>query len=121
MKSLTPAQSLVFLVLAGVAISGWAYGIHWKRIASGDLFSTEERLMIRLQDQIRSLTETNANLNEQLRASVGGKELTEGTVPLPEKSAAAPVPTENPAENPVENPSENAPLLPNRPQKIETH
>lgn len=115
MKSLTPAQSLAFLILAGVAISGWSYGIHWKRIASGDLFSNEERLMIRLQDQIRSLTETNANLNEQLKAHADGLELTEGTDPAAAESETATVPAPAPL------PTENAPALPMWPQKVESH
>jgi hypothetical protein len=105
-KSLTPAQSLVLLILFGLAISGWLYGIHWKRVASGDLFSSDEKLMIRLQDQISTLSETNANLNEQLKAyadeEVAPKEGEPVTVPALE------VP-------------QNAPALPAPPQKIESH
>lgn len=63
---LTPAQSLLLLVLTGLAISGWLYGLHWKRIASGDTFTKEEKVMIRLQDQIAVLTEKNAELNQAL-------------------------------------------------------
>ena len=66
MKNLSPAQSLVFLLLAGLAIAGWLYGIHWKRTASGDLFTKDEMHIIRLQDQIRVLTEDNAKLNGKL-------------------------------------------------------
>ena len=110
MKSLTPAQSLVLLILFGLAISGWLYGIHWKRVASGDLFSSDEKLMIRLQDQIRSLSETNANLNEQLKAyaeeEVAPKEGEPATVPATVPAVEAP---------------QNAPVLPAPPQKIETH
>lgn len=105
MKALTPAQSLVLLVLVGLAISGWLYGIHWKRVAVGDLFSKDERLMIRLQDQIRTLTETNANLNEQLKAQTDTAEGTDVT--------------ETP--EPVPLPAERGPVLPQRAQKIETH
>lgn len=106
MKSLTPAQSLVLLILVGLAISGWLYGIHWKRVASGDLFSSDEKLMIRLQDQIRSLSETNANLNEQLKAYADAE-----VDPKEEEPATVPA---------VEVP-QNAPLFPAPPQKIETH
>lgn len=106
MKSLTPAQSLVLLILVGLAISGWLYGIHWKRVASGDLFSSDEKLMIRLQDQISTLSETNVNLNEQLKA-YADEEVD------PEEGESATVPA-------VEAP-QNAPVLPAPPQKIETH
>tara|TARA_R110000850_G_scaffold239282_3_gene364103 strand:+ start:1319 stop:1588 length:270 start_codon:yes stop_codon:yes gene_type:complete len=60
---LSPGQSLVLLILIGLALSGWLYGIHWKRIANGSGFSDDERLIIQLQDQIRTLTEANAALN----------------------------------------------------------
>jgi hypothetical protein len=97
-----------------VAVSGWLYGIHWKRVASGDLFSSDEKLMIRLQDQIRSLSETNANLNEQLKAyadeddeDVSG-EAASSANPEPGKASAPEIP-------------QNAPTLPAPPQKIETH
>ncbi len=103
MKALTPAQSLVLLALVGLAISGWLYGIHWKRVAAGDLFSKDERLMIRLQDQIRTLTETNANLNEQLS----------------EQRKVRAEATDEP--EPVPLPTEPGPALPKRAQKIETH
>ncbi len=113
MKSLTPIQSLALLILVGVAISGWLYGIHWKRVASGDLFSSEERLMIRLQDQIRSLTETNANLTEQIKThSLASDEAGEGTPPQP------PAPVDVLPEVPS---PQGLPVLPSRPQKIETH
>lgn len=67
MKSLSPIQSLVFLLCIGVAIAGWAYGIHWKRVASGSLFSTDEKLLISLRDQIEALEKNNASLREQLK------------------------------------------------------
>ena len=50
--SLTPLQSLILLALVGLAISGWLYGLHWKRIATGDSFTKEEKVMFLLQDQI---------------------------------------------------------------------
>lgn len=68
---LTPVQSLVFLVLIGLSISGWMYGIHWKRIASGSTFTKEERVMISLQDQISVLTEKNEELNKALKEAQG--------------------------------------------------
>lgn len=66
MKSLTPLQTLVFLATLGVAIGGWAYGIHWKRVASGSLFTNDEKLMISLRDQIEALEKDNAGLRQQL-------------------------------------------------------
>lgn len=112
MKSLTPGQSLVLLILCGVALSGWLYGIHWKRVASGDLFSSDEKLMIRLQDQIRSLSETNANLNEKLKAYAAEEDVSGETA-----SSANPEAGKAPA---PEIP-QSAPTLPAPPQKIETH
>ena len=107
MKSLSPAQSLILLLLVGVAIAGWAYGLHWKRVASGDLFTSDETLMIRLQDQIDTLTEENKVLHDRLRERDGE----------PETGAAQNVP--QPTE-PVTLPS-SGPTLPAPPQKIETH
>lgn len=111
MKSLTPGQSLVLLILCGVALSGWLYGIHWKRVASGDLFSSDEKLMIRLQDQIRSLSETNANLNERLKAYADEEVSGETASSANPEAGKAPAP-----EIP-----QSAPTLPAPPQKIETH
>lgn len=111
MKALTPVQSLLFLVLAGATIAGWAYGLHWKRIASGDLFTSDERLMIRLQDQISALTEENERLHGRIR------ELGEAE---PESTTATPDGTEGSPE-PVVLPSSVGPSLPAPPQKIETH
>lgn len=116
MKSLTPGQSLVLLILCGLAVSGWLYGIHWKRVASGDLFSSDEKLMIRLQDQIRSLSETNANLNEQLKAYADDEEST-ADASVEGVSSVSPDPGKAPA---LEIP-QSAPTLPAPPQKIETH
>jgi hypothetical protein len=59
---LTPGQSLVLLLLIGGGVSGWLYGVHWKKIANGDGFSQEEKLIIQLQDQIRTLSDQNAQL-----------------------------------------------------------
>lgn len=97
MKPLNPIQSLFLLVLIGIAIGGWLYGLHWKRVASGDLFTADEKMTIRLQDQIQELGKSNAALNERIKALTGesGDEKPSGPAAIPE--------------------------LPDRPQKIETH
>ncbi len=105
MKAIPPLQSLLLLVLAGVALAGWLYGLHWKRVASGDLFTNDEKMMIRLQDQIGALDQENAKLRGRLR------EL--GDEPGPED---APSPNAN---APVVLPQ--GPILPAPPQRIETH
>jgi len=64
-KNITPVQSLILLVLIGIAVSGWFYGVYWKRVASGSLFSPDEKVLIRLQDQISTLHEQNVKLQEQ--------------------------------------------------------
>ncbi|MDF1741473.1 MAG: hypothetical protein P1U86_20090 [Verrucomicrobiales bacterium] len=66
MKNLTPVQSLILLVLAGIAVSGWFYGVYWKRVASGSLFSPDEKVLIQLQDQISALHDQNARLQEKI-------------------------------------------------------
>lgn len=63
---LTPGQSLALLVLVGIAMAGWLYGIHWKKIASGDAFSQDEKLLIQLQEQIRTLSQKNTELAKQV-------------------------------------------------------
>lgn len=62
----TPGQSLALLVLVGIAMAGWLYGIHWKKIASGDAFSQDEKLLIQLQEQIRTLSQKNTALVKQV-------------------------------------------------------
>lgn len=64
--NLSPAQSLGLLLLVGLSVTGWFYGIYWKRVASGTLFTKEERVMVQLHDQIRILTEKNTELNETI-------------------------------------------------------
>tara|TARA_R110002096_G_scaffold242836_6_gene434690 strand:- start:1127 stop:1405 length:279 start_codon:yes stop_codon:yes gene_type:complete len=64
---LSPGLSLLLLILIGIALSGWLYGIHWKRVASGSRFSAEERLIIQLQDQIRALSEESESLSAKLQ------------------------------------------------------
>ena len=98
-KSVTPFQSLLLLLLGGMAIAGWLYGIHWKRVAAGDLFSSDEKMMIRLQDQIQTLTGENEALHHRIRSLTGE--------PEPEVAPAAEITP--------------APVLPERPQKVETH
>lgn len=66
MKSLSPGQTLVFLLLLGLAIAGWLYGVHWKRTMSGDIFTEDETRIIELQDRVRVLTENNAKLNSKI-------------------------------------------------------
>lgn len=111
MKALTPVQSLLFLILAGATIAGWAYGLHWKRIASGDLFTSDEQLMIRLQDQISALSEENESLHKRIR-ELGGSELETDPSQIAESTG--------PLELPVL-PSQPGPVLPAPAQKIETH
>lgn len=114
MKALTPFQSLVLLLLAGFGLAGWIYGIHWKRVASGDLFTGDEKHIIRLQDQIERLTQENDSLHLRLRKLESGEEPA-----LSSASSAASVPA---VPDPVVLPASGAgPQLPPRPQKIETH
>jgi hypothetical protein len=107
-KALTPVQSLVLLLLAGFGLAGWIYGIHWKRVASGDLFTGDEKHIIRLQDQIESLTRENDSLHQRLRKLESGEET------APSSAPSVPAPVVLPA-------SGAGPQLPPRPQKIETH
>lgn len=104
-KPPTPLQSLVLLILGALAVAGWLYGIHWKRVAEGDLFTSDEKLMIRLQDQIQSLTRENEALHHRLGALTGES-----------ASEASPAPN-----NPPDAGIAPAPVLPGPPQKIETH
>lgn len=67
MKNLTPVQSLILLILIGIAVSGWFYGVYWKRVASGSLFSPAEKVLIQLQDQISALHDQNAVLHDKIK------------------------------------------------------
>ena len=96
-KSLSPVQSLLILGLVGAAISGWFYGLHWKQVASGELFSPDEKLMIRLQDQISTLTEENRILHNHIR-ELGGDP------PEPEKDETPPAADAIPAAPLLEEP-----------------
>jgi hypothetical protein len=115
-KSLSPIQSLVFLSLFGLAIAGWFYGLHWKRIAAGDLFSSDEKLMVRLQDQISALSEENDSLHKRLRDLEGteASEAKQDPTGVAESGVVAPF-------EPIVLPSSGGPSLPAPPQKIETH
>lgn len=86
--SLTPLQSLILLALVGLAISGWLYGLHWKRIATGDSFTKEEKVMFLLQDQIEVLTKKNQELNTVI--SKLESELEGETGESPQSSESAP-------------------------------
>lgn len=67
----SPTQSLILLVLLGLSISGWFYGIYWKRVADGEVFTNKERLIIQLQDQVRVLSDKNEELNTELSRITG--------------------------------------------------
>lgn len=103
MKAFSPAQSLILLALAGIAVAGWAYGIHWKRVASGDLFSADERLIIQLQDQIGALTREAEALRGRLRELENGGYTDPGTEPANAAGSEA---------APETNPPEGAPVIP---------
>jgi hypothetical protein len=113
-KSSAPTRSLLFLILLGLATAGWLYGLHWKRVASGDLFSSDETLMIRLQDQITALSIENQTLQQRLR-ELGGDEATEARL----DPSGGTGPTSAP--RPPVPPSPDSPSLPKPAQKIETH
>lgn len=83
MKKASPELILVGLILLGLGIAGWFYGIHWKRVASGTRFSQDEKLIIQLQDQIYTLLDENERLFQEIR------ELTPDREPPP-KGATAP-------------------------------
>lgn len=69
MKTLDPRFVLLLLVLGGVAVAGWCYGLHWKRIALGGAFTPGERLIIQLQDQVKALNDENQSLLKQLHST----------------------------------------------------
>ncbi len=114
MKSSAPTRSLLFLILLGLATAGWLYGLHWKRVASGDLFSSDETLMIRLQDQITALSIENQTLQQRLR-ELGGDEATVARLDPTGGTGRTSAP------QPPVPPSPDSPSLPKPAQKIETH
>jgi len=112
-KSPSPSRSLLFLTLLGLATAGWFYGLHWKRVASGDLFSSDEALMIRLQDQITALSIENQTLQQRLRELRGNEAAGAGVDPTADPTGG--VGSTSPTQPP------DSPSLPKPPQKIETH
>jgi hypothetical protein len=55
-------------LLAGAfAVSGWFYGWHWKRVATGAEPTQEEALIIQLQDQLDLMRAENDRLAGQLK------------------------------------------------------
>jgi hypothetical protein len=113
-KALTPLQSLLLLALAGTAVAGWAWGLHWRRVATGDLFSADERLIFQFQDQIEALNRETESLRQRLRELEGEPEAE------PRDSTAAPVFPANDSEE-EGGASPVRPVLPAPPQRIETH
>ena len=124
MKSLSPVQSLVLLLVAGLAMAGWFYGLHWKRLAAGgskpiprmsvEGFTQEEKVIVDLQDQISALTEENDSLHKRIRELEGTGTIEAKPLPAGEAGAA-------PSLESIVLPSSSGPSLPAPPQKIETH
>lgn len=63
----SPVHLLLMLLAGAVAVSGWFYGWHWKRVATGEEPTQEEALIIQLQDQLNLLRAENDRLSGQLR------------------------------------------------------
>jgi hypothetical protein len=97
---LTPGQSFVLLILLGLAITGWLYGIHWKKVASGDGFTKEEKVIFQLQGQIEELTQRNAELSDALREYTGEVGETKDKIPLDAPISNAPLLQEQKVELP---------------------
>ena len=124
MKSLSPVQSLVLLLVAGLAMAGWFYGLHWKRLAAGgskpnprmsvEGFTQEEKVIVDLQDQISALTEENDSLHKRIRELEGTGTTEAKPIPAGEAGAA-------PSLESIVLPSSSGPSLPASAQKIETH
>lgn len=123
MKSLSPSQSLVFLLISGLAIGGWIQGVKWKHSAATGKpapktpaagFTQEEKVIVALQDQVTALNKEVEALQKRLR-ELGDPMLGEPKVsPAGEGAPIAPL-------EPIVLPSSDGPALPARPQKIETH
>lgn len=123
MKSVSPVQSLGLLLVAGLAIAGWFYGVHWKRVATGgkpiprtpvEGFTQEEKVIVDLQDQISALTKENDSLHKRLRELDGSG--SSETIPDTAGKGGA-----GPSLESIILPSSGGPSLPAPPQKIETH
>lgn len=117
MKNLSSGWILFHLLLAGAALSGWLYGLHWERVASGELFTRDESTIIRLQEQIDSLEKENERLSLRLRSLEGDSP----TGAPPDRAAPAAPRTPNDSSEVVLPSSSPAPALPTPPQRIETH
>ena len=72
MKNFSPGFLLLILLLVAAAVSGWLYGIHWKKVALGEKFSPIEKQLILFQDQVDVLTEENERLSKII-SSQGSK------------------------------------------------
>jgi hypothetical protein len=77
----TPAQWLLLILAAAVAVSGWIYGAQWKRVATGGDTTHEEKLIIDLQDQIERLRGENERLSGLLHAAEKRDPVPESTEP----------------------------------------
>lgn len=132
MKNLSSGWILFHLLLAGAALSGWLYGLHWERVASGELFTRDESTIIRLQEQIDSLEKENERLSLRLRSlegdsptgapPTGAPAIVEPPTGAPPDRAAPAAPrTPNDSSEVVLPSSSPAPALPTPPQRIETH
>lgn len=96
---LTPAQWLLILVLAAVAVSGWFYGVQWKQVAAGADTTHQEKLLIDLQDQLDRMRAENERLTARIH---------ELEKPAAEESPE-PSPLEPPS-SPLEPPGEPPPV-----------
>ncbi|MBL9159843.1 MAG: DUF5320 domain-containing protein [Verrucomicrobiales bacterium] len=123
MKPLSPSQSLVFLLISGLAIGGWIQGVKWKRSAATQKpspktpaagFTQEEKVIVALQDQVTALNKEVEALQKRLREL--GDPLLGEPKPSPPADGSAIVPLES-----IVLPSSEGPALPAPPQKIETH
>jgi len=100
--------TLISLAIGHFSISGWLYGLHWKRVAEGTGFTKQEQILVRLQDQIETLTEKNEQLNAALReeeadSSEAGPGAAEAESPeaVPSPVPTSPVPTSPVPTSPV--------------------
>lgn len=97
---LTPGQSFVLLILLGFGITGWLYGLHWKKVANGDGFTRDEKVIFQLQGQIEELSERNAELSNALREYTGEEGEAKEKVPLDGPISNAPLLQERKVELP---------------------
>jgi len=83
LKTLDSRFVLLLLVLVGLAVAGWCYGLHWKRVSLGGAFTPGEKLIVQLQDQIKALTDQNKSLLKQLNSTEAPEEATEAAEKSP--------------------------------------